>query len=293
MIRSMTGFCKSEVVYNEIVCEIEMRSVNNRFLDARIHLPKQFQFLDEKLKKHLKEKISRGKVDVTLKLDHSGDTSSESLTVNQPVWENTRNLMKRLEEDSGRTIDFNFSDMLKIKDLLIFEKDEQDEEEYEKLFSLAIEKGIDELLLMKNREGELLYRELTHHVDILENLINQVPEFREEIVENYKKKLQKNLQSLDAQFDQNDPRIMQEIGIFLDRSDITEEIERFSAHLIQIKELLISNVPVGRKLDFLLQELNREANTLCSKSNHTSISQIGVELKCEIEKIREQIQNIE
>jgi len=289
----MTGFSKSEVSHNDLVCEIEMRSVNNRFLDARIHLPKQFQFLDEKFKKLVKTKISRGKVDVTLKLEHSVNTGTESLSVNLPVWENTKTLVKHLEEDSGRSIDISFSDMLKIKDLLVFEKDDLDQEEYETLFAKAMEKGIDELLIMKNREGELLYKELIGHVDFLQGRINQAPEFRQEIIENYKNKLQKNLQSLEAQIDHNDPRILQEIGIFLDRSDITEEIERFNAHLVQIRELLDSDVPVGRKLDFLLQELNREANTLCSKSNHTAISQIGVELKCEIEKIREQIQNIE
>jgi uncharacterized protein (TIGR00255 family) len=131
------------------------------------------------------------------------------------------------------------------------------------------------------------------HLDNLQKLVDSLPGHKEEALTLYSRRLRKNLESIELKYDPEDPRIMQEIGIFLDRCDITEEIERFNTHLIQVGEIIRKDEPVGRKLDFLMQELNREANTICSKSNHTAITQIGVDMKCEIEKLREQVQNIE
>ncbi|MCP4757012.1 MAG: YicC family protein [Proteobacteria bacterium] len=292
MIRSMTGFCKSEAVFENITCNIEIRSVNHRFFDAKVHLPRQFQYLEDKLKKQLKSSISRGKIDVYFQVDAEIE-QTEKLSINPSLWENVKSTVKTFEKDLGKEVQINMSGLLGIKGLVVYEQEEKNLEDYEKIFDLAMEKGVPELLEMKKREGELLYKEIIQHVDQLQKLIEEIPKYREEIIEKQREKFEKNLKTLALKYDQNDPRIMQEIGIFLDRCDITEEIERFRTHLIQMRDLLSSSDPVGRKLDFLLQELNREANTLCSKSNHTSTTQTGVELKCEIEKIREQIQNIE
>jgi uncharacterized protein (TIGR00255 family) len=146
---------------------------------------------------------------------------------------------------------------------------------------------------MRQREGELLFNDIMGHVENLQQLINKVPQFKEDVVESYRQRLANNLEKLQIKYDKNDPRILQEVGIFMDRADITEELERFGSHLVQMRELLEGDLAVGRKLDFILQELYREANTLCSKANHIQVTQIGVDLKCEIEKIREQVQNIE
>jgi uncharacterized protein (TIGR00255 family) len=289
----MTGFCKAEVQYNNLSCSIEIKSVNHRFLDARIHFPKQFQHFEEVLKKQLKGPIQRGKVDVYIQIETQSE-EKERLKLDEKVWENVKGIVIDIEKDLGKTVQINLSDLLSIKNLLSYEQNEtEDLEAYQALFETAIQKGVAELTRMRQREGELLLKELNQHMSKLAELIDAISGYKEEALMNQRLKLQKNLEALGAKYEESDPRIMQEIGIFIDRSDITEEIERFNSHLVQMNELFSSQEAVGRKLDFILQELNREANTLCSKSNHISITQIGVSLKSEIEKIREQVQNIE
>ncbi|NQU63769.1 MAG: YicC family protein [SAR324 cluster bacterium] len=293
MIKSMTGFCKTEVYYNDLSCNIEIKSVNHRFLDAKIHLPKRFQHLEEGLKKLLKGPIQRGKIDIYIQVEN-GSEAKEKLKLDKKVWENVKGIVADIEMDLGKTVQISLSDLLSIKNLLPYEQDEtEDQDAYQTLFETAIQKGIEELTLMRQREGELLLAELELHVKNLAESIAGISGYKEEALENQRLKLQKNIEALGIKYEEGGPRITQEIGIFMDRSDITEEIERFNSHLVQMNELFQSPEAVGRKLDFLLQELNREANTLCSKSSHILISQIGVGLKSEIEKIREQVQNIE
>jgi len=289
----MTGFCKTEVYYNDLSCNIEIKSVNHRFLDAKIHLPKRFQHLEEGLKKLLKGPIQRGKIDIYIQVEN-GSEAKEKLKLDKKVWENVKGIVADIEMDLGKTVQISLSDLLSIKNLLPYEQDEtEDQDAYQTLFETAIQKGIEELTLMRQREGELLLAELELHVKNLAESIAGISGYKEEALENQRLKLQKNIEALGIKYEEGGPRITQEIGIFMDRSDITEEIERFNSHLVQMNELFQSPEAVGRKLDFLLQELNREANTLCSKSSHILISQIGVGLKSEIEKIREQVQNIE
>lgn len=289
----MTGFCKSEVQHHDLSCSIEIKSVNHRFLDTRIHLPKRFQHLEEGFKKLLKGPIQRGKIDVYLQVEN-GSEEEESLKLDTKVWENVKGILSDIEMDLGKTVQISLSDLLSIKNLLLYEqKEAEDMEAYKALFETAIQKGIEELTRMRQREGELLLVELEKHMNNLAESITRISGYKEETLENQRLKLQKNVEALGVKFEVSDPRIMQEIGIFIDRSDITEEIERFNSHLVQMNELFNSQEAVGRKLDFLLQELNREANTLCSKSSHILVSQIGIGLKSEIEKIREQVQNIE
>jgi len=288
----MTGFCKTEVTLGDLTCDIELRSVNHRFLEARIFLPKQFQYLDEELKKQLKKSVRRGKVDISLTVN-GVKQSQEKLVINPALWENLKNIKKELQTDLQQELDISMSDVLGVKGLLVYEQEEIQVEDYEQLFQEALEKGIQGLLAMRAREGELLQQEILTHVVKLQELVAQVPKFEAEVTEKYRQRLEKNLQYLDVKYDQHDPRIMQEIGLFLDRSDVSEEIERTRTHLTHLGELLNLEEPVGRKLDFMLQELNREANTLCSKASCSEMTAVGVEMKCEVEKIREQIQNIE
>lgn len=288
----MTGFCKTEITYQDLMCNIEVRSVNHRYLEARVFLPKQFQYLEDHLKKVIKKKLSRGKVDINLQLNEES-VLEERLYVERNTWENVQSILEMLEKDTGRSIDVSLSDLLQIKGLLAYQQEEKETETYESLFEQAINQGIEELVVMRQREGELLYKDIIEHVDSMQDLISRIPEYSTEVIEAYKQRLKNNLEKLEVKYNPDDPRIMQEIGIYMDRADITEELERFGSHLVQLREMLQSDEPVGRKLDFMLQELYREANTLCSKAGHTQITQVGVDLKCEIEKIREQVQNIE
>jgi len=289
----MTGFCKAEVQHQNLSCSIEIKSVNHRFLDARVHLPKQFQYLEEILKKQLKGPLQRGKVDVYIQVEKDKE-EKEQLKLDEIVWKNVKTIVSEVEQDTGKTVQINLSDLMSVRGLLSYDQGEiEDLEPYQALFEAAIQKGIEELTKMRQREGELLLKELNLHLHNMTELIQGIAAHKEEALEKQRLKLQKNIESLGTKYQEDDPRILQEIGIYLDRSDITEELERFNSHLRQMNELFQGQEAVGRKLDFILQELNREANTLCSKANHISITQIGVNLKSEIEKVREQVQNIE
>ncbi len=288
----MTGYFKGEVNYQELRCSVEVRSVNHRFLEARVFLPRQFQYLEDSLKKKLRQRVSRGKVDINLQLN-GDEIHEERLSVDPNVWENVKSIVKIIEQDTGKEMQVNMADLLQVKGLLAYQQEEKNPEDYEVLFDTALEKGIDGLLEMRSREGESLFKDIAAHIGELKKLIERIPEYRSAIIEAHGRRLKKNLENLEQTYSRDDPRIMQEIGLYMDRTDITEEIERFGSHLSQFDHLLQSNEPVGRKFDFLIQELYREANTICSKANHIEVTRIGVDLKCEIEKIREQIQNIE
>jgi len=289
----MTGFCRTDTSPNNFLFSIEIKSVNHRFLDIRTYLPKQFQQLEDGIKKKIKERISRGRIDLYVQLKGEA-TKNEKLTVDLAVWENIKSVVHVLEKDMDRKIDLGLANLLSIRDLIVYQQIEEFElGKYEETLMSGIDRGIEELIRMKEREGEILYDEILEYQKTLKKQIDQIPQYLNEALANYGQRLRKNIESMQIKYDQDDPRIAQEIGIYLDRIDITEEIGRFNAHLVQLSEVIDSVEPVGRKLDFILQELNREANTICSKSNHISITQIGVELKSGIEKIREQIQNVE
>jgi uncharacterized protein (TIGR00255 family) len=292
MIKSMTGYCKTEVVCGEKSCRAEVRSVNHRYLEARISLPKQFQHFEETLKARLKRRITRGKVDINLAMTFQ-ENEENGLVITRGLWDNVKALKNELQTDLGEPISLSMADLFNIKGLLLFEQIEVDNSDYKACYEKALDAALDGLIEMRSHEGKLLYKEISEHVNILKNLLIQIPDFLDEVVVNYRGRLEKNLRNLQLKYDANDPRLMQEIGIFIDRSDVTEEIERFRTHLTHLGDLLQKDVPVGRKIDFLLQELNREANTLCSKSCNAQMTAVGVEMKCEIEKIREQVQNIE
>jgi uncharacterized protein (TIGR00255 family) len=292
MIRSMTGYCKTDVSFEGLTCDVEIRSVNSRHLDIRLNMPHQFVYLDEKLKKLIRKRIGRGKLDVQLHPEQTHE-ESEKLTLNESLWQQLMAIAGKVEIQTDKPLALQLSDLFGIKGLLTFEQNEIDHTDYEGLLSKAVDKGIDELLKMREREGELLLKEISQYSDELRQMIQLIPQYREEVIEKYRQKITKNFKSLELKYDQNDPRLMQELGIFLDRMDNSEEIDRFNAHLTQLADLMDKNEPAGRKLEFILQELNREANTICAKSNHTQITQTGIEIKNIIEKLREQAQNIE
>ena len=292
MIRSMTGYCKTEANFKDLTCNVEIRSVNSRYLDIRLNMPNQFLYLEDKLKKQIRGRIGRGKLDIQLHPEHTTE-QSEKLTLNVSLWQQLVEIAEKVENQLNKPMELHLSDLVGIKGLVNYEQKEIDKEDYETLFSNSVEKGIEELIIMREREGELLLQEIRQYIEELKRMIEIIPQYRDEVIDKYRQKVTKNLRSLELKYDQNDPRLMQELGIFLDRMDNSEEIDRFNAHLTQLVDLMEKNEPAGRKLEFILQELNREANTICAKSNHTQITQTGIEIKNILEKLREQAQNIE
>lgn len=292
MIHSMTGFCKAEVELDGRACSVEMRSVNHRYLDARITLPKAFSQLEEELKKSLKTHLNRGKVDVSLNLVGS-DAVEERLEADPKIWAQVKQAVEQMEAGWDRQVSVSLGDVLQIKGLLNSVPVQADGFDYKALFQKAIEEGAAQLAQMRAVEGGHLKAEIEEHMTQLRQLVAQIPAYQDEVARAYKERLLSNLAKLELDVSDEDPRVAQEIGFFIDRADVTEEVERFNTHLKHLDALLAAGEPVGRKLDFLMQELNREANTLCSKAGHPKITEIGVTLKSEIEKVREQVQNIE
>ncbi|MDX2470861.1 MAG: YicC/YloC family endoribonuclease [SAR324 cluster bacterium] len=290
-IRSMTGFAKIATELDGLSATAEIRSVNHRHLEARIMLPKSFSHLEEGLKKVLKNELDRGKVDCQITLE-VGEDLKEKLQYNPQVFKDFMGLRVELEKELG-PLPVTMGDLMQVKGLMEFKQIALDEEKVAQLFHDTVAKAATGLVEMRAREGELLAVGMLERLGLMKKLILQVPQYREEVIEAYKKRIQSSIEMLGSDYDPKDPKILQEVGIFIDKSDITEEIDRFHAHLTHFEELMNLGEPVGRKLDFLLQEFNREANTLCSKASHAKIAEIGVSLKVEIEKIREQVQNIE
>lgn len=292
MIRSMTGFYRTEVHQGSLSCNIEIRSVNHRYLECRIRLPHPFKCFESELANRTKSLVARGRMEIDITLEQ-GVLPEERYCLNSPLWQNICHLVKNAERGLGRQIHVGLSDLFHSKGLLARESAEIDPEVFQILFAKAVDEGLRGVIEMREREGQLLHGVILKHLAHMEEHVEKIEKNKQEVIDRYKQRLKKNLKQIAADYDENDPRILQEIGLFLDKCDITEEIERFRAHLTHFRGLLNGKEAVGRKLDFLLQEFNREANTICSKANHTGIARQGVELKSEIEKLREQIQNVE
>jgi len=288
----MTGFFRADIQQEDLSCTVEIRSVNHRHLETKLYLPKTLQQFEEPLKKIVKQHLKRGKVDVNLTCS-SLIGEQDFLEVSPSHLENLKILISSLEKELEAKIPISMTDILNMKGLLAYQPNELDKDSILLLFEKAVLQGVQGLISMREKEGILLEKDINEHLRKMGELINQVPNYNPILEEQYRTRIKNRLNSLNLDFDSNDPRIQQEIGMLLERADVTEEVERFKAHLSHINDLLRSEETVGRKLDFLLQEFNREANTICSKSGHSKITEIGVELKCEVEKVREQIQNIE
>ncbi len=288
----MTGFAKAETSQAGLLCQVEMRSVNHRHFEVRVFMPKAYSPWEEEFKKNLRSWIHRGKVDVQITLSFEGQVE-ERLTYDEKVLGGFLALKGQLEERIGQPLRLNLADLQQVKGLFTYQQPEVDEAMVQRLFQKTLAAAAKEMVAMRSREGELLAQEMRTRLRHMLGLIQPIAGYKKEITALYKKRLATAVEQAGGMLNPEDPRILQELGIFIDKGDITEELERFRAHLTHFGELLAAEVPIGRKLDFLLQEFNREANTLCSKAGHHKVAEIGVELKVEIEKLREQVQNIE
>lgn len=288
---SMTGYGMGTHVVGAWECVTELRSVNHRFLDIKWKLPPTVRFYEELLTKILRKSCFRGKIEVSITLVKAS-TTSPTIRLNQPLLEEYAQILRQVEELSGTPVSLQFGDLLKIPDLIQTEEVEMEEELLQQLLQTSVENALREMQAMRKKEGEWLYQELLHRVNQCLSAINSIEGMAKNIAKSHYERLLSNLKGLDSSVEYSQERVHQEIAIYAERVDITEEVVRFKTHLIHCKELMQQNV-VGKKLDFLVQELNREANTIGAKANNASISHEVVQVKNDLEKMREQIQNIE
>lgn len=292
MIRSMTGYGRSENEADGRKFSVEIKSVNHRYNDISIRLPRSMNYLEDKIRKTLMKKIMRGKTDVFINFE-SFSEDDVNIKVNEPLAKAYCEKLEFLRETYGLTGNDTLDLVAKFPDVITVEKVQEDEDTIWQALLPALEGALDNFISMREAEGEALKRDILKKADIIEELVNKIEERAPLVAEDYRQKLTARLTEMLADANIDEQRILTEVTIFADRACIDEELTRLGSHISQLRNIFDMDESIGRKLDFLVQEMNREANTIASKSNDITVTQITIELKSEIEKIREQIQNIE
>ena len=292
MIKSMTGFGRGHAELNGRDITVEIRAVNHRYYEFSCRLPRSYSFAEEKLKSLLQGKISRGKVEVSVLIQNT-TAVSEKITANKEVITEYVMALREIQEDLSLVDDLSLSAVMRLPDAFTVVKEEADEEQMWEDLKTVAEEALGNFIAMRETEGERMKADISGRLDTIESNVGFVEQRSPVIVEAYRKRLyDKMCEVLEGRnFDEN--RILLEAGIFSEKTAVDEETVRLRSHIAQFREMLESGEPIGRKLDFLVQEMNRETNTIGSKVQDIEVTKIVVDQKNEIEKIREQIQNIE
>lgn len=291
---SMTGYGRATAENTLCSITIEMKSINNRYLDIYVRMPRQIMRLEEKVKELIKQEIQRGKLDVFVTLILK-DGVDKKLTLNRRLAEEYITIAREVENQFSLSGGIRTMDLLKFPDVIAVAENEFDEQEILELLNTATRQAVSEMVEMRKKEGQALSKDISTRCKILSENILHIESFADTLEEEYQEKLMEKMTVLLQKMSQNidEQRIIQEAAILADRSSITEEIIRFKSHIAQLLDSLEKSEPIGRKLDFIIQEMNREVNTIGSKSDKIDILDKVVMLKSELEKIREQVQNIE
>ncbi len=293
MVRSMTGFGRGTCNENGKEFTVEIKSVNHRYIDFYIKLPRQIAYLEERVREVVSKSIFRGKVDIFISFEDRSE-DSKSVMLDEALAGAYIQAIEKLKGKYGLKDDLSVSLISRFPDVLKIEKTEDDEEQLWSILNRALETAVVSLIQMREKEGNELRSSLLQKADYMESIISQITNRSPEVVIEYKQKLENRIKDLLNQQTVDENRLAMEVAIFADRCSIDEELVRLGSHLSQLRDILsIKRQPVGRKLDFLVQEINREINTIGSKSNDIMITKNVLELKSETEKIREQIQNME
>lgn len=289
---SMTGYgsAKGSVECQEIT--VELKSVNNRYLDCSVRLPRNFLFAEDTVKQAVSAGVSRGKVDVFVSAQASQD-SGTVVSVNEELARGYRDAVARIAETLGLESGLNAFSLARFPDVLTVERRELDKDKAAAALSEITAKAVEEFNAMREREGERLRRDMLGKLETIEELVSVVEERSPQTVKEYRERLEARLRDILADRSLDEQRVITEAAIFADRTAVDEETVRLRSHIAQFRTMLEEGSPIGRKMDFLVQEFNRESNTIGSKCSDASLAKVVVDLKSEIEKIREQLQNVE
>ena len=292
MIKSMTGFGRCEITENNRKFTVEMKSVNHRYLDVNIKMPKKLNFFESAIRAELKNYISRGKVDVFIAYEDLTEENT-SIRYNKQVASEYLKYLKEMAEEFGLDNDVRVSTLSRYPEVFTMEEVTVDEEELWKTLQKAIKNAAEGFVETRIVEGENLKNDLIAKLDGMLKLVDFIAERSPQIIQEYRSKLADKVRDLIGDIQVDESRLLTEVTIFADKVCVDEELVRLRSHIETTKKTLKEGGSIGRKLDFIAQEMNREANTTLSKSNDLEISNCAIELKTEIEKVREQIQNIE
>jgi uncharacterized protein (TIGR00255 family) len=289
----MTSFGRAQSEEGKDLCfSIEMKSVNHRYLDINIRMPRIMLALEEKIRNIISKKLNRGKVDVFINYKNYGNNSSKP-NLNIKLAKEYHECLKQIQSELNVIDDISTTKISRLPDVITLEETEENLDNLLKEISPLIESSLELMDEMRRKEGEKLKEDIISKIQMLELYVEEIEKVADNIPKNYKKKLEERLSELLSGVDIDENRIALEVAILSDKASVDEEITRLRSHFSQIKTTLDLEEPIGRKLDFIIQEINREANTIASKSTDINMTNKVIEVKNTIEKIREQVQNIE
>ncbi len=291
MLKSMTGYGRAERQVEGFNIKVNLKSVNHRYIDITVKMPRYYSFAEDKIRQSAMKYISRGKVEVHVSIDRPG-SSERTVVLDTEMAKNYINALKSLKA-FGLKDDIKISTMAQYGEIFKIESDEADEEHISSIIESVFVSAAEDFVNMRKCEGERMENDICAHLDCLSNYLNEVEQRYPKVIEEYRQKLSKRIADVLADENIDESRILTEAAIYADKSDISEETVRLASHIKEFKDAIKTDKPIGKKLDFIVQEMNRETNTMGSKSGDIEISRLIVDMKSEIEKIREQIQNIE
>lgn len=292
MIKSMTGFGRAEQIIDGRDIIVEIRSVNHRYYEFSARVPRAYGYIEEKLKSFLNGRISRGKVEVSVSIA-AVEAADTLIEINKAVAKGYVDALRSVGGELGLVDDLTLSQLVRLPDIFTVRKTADDEEQIWNSVKTVADEAVSKFISMREAEGLKMKEDVLERADIIERLVDEVERLSPISAENYRSKLYSRLCEVLADKNIDEQRIVTEAAIFADKTAVAEETVRLKSHIRQLRDMLALDEPVGRKLDFLIQEFNREANTIGSKAQDIAVTKIVVDLKSEIEKIREQIQNIE
>lgn len=293
MIKSMTGYGKGNLSIDNREYQVEIKSVNHRYLDISVKMPRTLSYLEEDIKKQISEKVKRGKIDVFITFENNSE-EGKNVKINKELAKIYINQIKELADEEKISANIEVIDIAKFPDVLTIKIENDDEKIKSELIQVTRE-ATDRISDMRSIEGKKISQDLLNRIERIQNKIEEISEKSTGLIEEYVVKLEKRIKEILKTDDVDKSRIAQEVVIYADKCSVEEEIIRLKSHIYQFKELISNNNndAMGKKLDFIIQEMNRETNTIGSKANNLEITNRVIDIKTELEDIREQVQNIE
>lgn len=291
MIKSMTGYGRHESLVHGKKITVEIKSVNHRFLDLSIKLHSSYSFLEDRIKKEVQKAVSRGKIDLYLHIENQ--QGEKNITINEGFAKSYCDALRQLKKSLSLPGRVDIALLSRNSEIFQYQKTEEDPEVLWADVNDALQAALSDFVSMRSREGERLAEDLSERGKYILSIVDEIESNGPRIVQEYEARLSEKIREVLGDQQREESRVLTEVAIFADRVSFNEEVVRLKSHFVELENLLSKTEPVGRKLDFLLQEMNREINTTGSKCNDISVSRLVVDVKAELEKIREQIQNIE
>lgn len=292
MIKSMTGYGSAERIGCDKKFTVEIRSVNHRYSDVNVKTPRSFAFCEEAIRKTLGKHISRGKVDVFLSVEGINGDSGQ-VFVNLEIARGYYEALLKLKETFGLADAVELRDISRFSDVFTLQKAEEDTEAILEIVEETTKDAVMAFSKMREKEGQELFADLSGNTDSIEALVGEIEVRSPEIVAEYRERLESRIREILDAMEVDEGRLLNEVAIFADKVNVNEELKRLKSHISQMRDFLNATEPVGRKMDFLIQEMNREVNTIGSKSNDLAVARLVIDAKAVIEKLREQVQNVE